>query len=118
MYMFRSLFINKRNIVLARAFSDSKLPEVKWRGDGLNTLPNKIGTKSELKEDNPNWKATKGDGKSIYDCENETWCEPKKGEKLIRTYNKKKIYSDEHSAPKWVEINVEPEWIEPNCRED
>ncbi len=37
-----------------------------------------IGFNSELKEDNPDWKATKGDGKSIYDCENESWCVPKK----------------------------------------
>lgn len=114
--MFRGLFFNKRNIVLCRAFSDSKLPGVKWRGDGLNTLPNKIGEKSELKEDNPNWKATKGDGKSIYDCENESWCKPKEGEKLVRTY--KKIHSDEHKAPEWIEINIGPEWVDPNLRED
>ena len=117
MYMFRSLLNNKRSITLARAFSDRKLPSVIWT-DKFISSGNKIGTKSELKEDNPGWKATKGDGKSIYDCENETWCKPKEGEKLARTYKKKKIYSDEHSAPKWVEINVEPEWIEANNRED
>ena len=114
--MFRGLFFNKRNIVLCRAFSDSKLPEVKWRGDGLNTIPNKIGEKSELKEDNPNWKATKGDGKSIYDCENESWCKPKEGEKLVRTY--RTIDSDEHKAPERIEINIGPEWVDPNLRED
>lgn len=100
--MFRRLFKNKRNIVLVRTFSDSKLPQVKWRGDGLNTLPNKIGAKSELKEDNPDWKATKGDGNSIYDCENESWCVPK-GEQLVRTY--RKIHSDEHTAPQWIDQN-------------
>ena len=107
MYMFRSLFVNKRNIALARSFSDSKLPGVKWRGDGINTLPKKIGTKSELKEDNPNWKATNGDGKSIYDCENESWCIPK-GEPLVRTYKKinVKLDMDEHIGPEWIEANL------------
>ena len=110
MYMFRSLFFNKRSIVLARLFSDSKLPEVKWRGDGLNTLPNKVGTRSELKEDNPDWKATKGDGKSIYDCENESWCVPK-GEPLVRTYKKVSVNRD-------IDKHFSPEWIEVNLRED
>lgn len=115
--MFRSLFFNKRNIVLARAFSDRKLPSVVWTESFLNSSE-KIGVKSELKEDNPNWdwKATKGDGKSIFDCENEKWCEPKEGEKTVHTY--KKIYSDEHKAPEWIEINIGPEWVEPNLRED
>ena len=103
MYMFRSLFFNKRSIVLARSFSDRKLPQVKWCGDGLNTLP-QLGTKSELKEDNPDWKATKCDGKSIYDCEKESWCEPKAGEKLVRTY--KKIYFDEHRGPEFIDSNL------------
>ena len=113
--MFRGLFFNKRNIVLTRAFSDRKLPSVIWTEKFLGSHE-KIGTKSELKEDNPNWKATKGDGKSIYDCENEPWCEPKKDEKPVRTF--KKIYSDEHKAPEWIEINIGPEWVEPNLRED
>jgi hypothetical protein len=100
--MFRSLFFNKRSIVLARSFSDRKLPQVKWCGDGLNTLP-QIGTKSELKEDNPDWKATKGDGKSIYDCENESWTKTS-GEKLSRSY--KKVVYDEHTGPEWIEVNL------------
>lgn len=103
MYMFRSLFFNKRSIVLARLFSDSKLPEVKWRGDGLNTLPNKVGTRSGLKEDNPDWKATKGDGKSIYDCENKSWTKTS-GEKLSRSY--KKVVYYEHTSPEWIEVNL------------
>ena len=92
MYMFRSLLNNKHNILLGRGFSDRKLPTVIWKESFLNSTE-KIGTKSELKEDNPNWKATKGDGKSIYDCENESWCEPK-------------------------EVDMSPEWVEPNLRED
>ena len=87
--MFRGVFFNRRNIVLTRSFSDRKLPTVIWT-DKFMSSGKKIGTKSELKEDNPGWKATKGDGKSIYDCENETWCKPKEGEKLARTYKKKK----------------------------
>ena len=113
--MFRSLFFNKRNITLTRAFSDRKLPSVIFTENFLSSTK-KIGTKSEFKEDNPNWKATKGDGKSIYDCENESWCEPKEDEKSVRTY--KKIFSDEHKAPEWIEIHIGPEWVEPNLRED
>ena len=113
--MFRSLFFNKRNIVIGRAFSDRKLPGVVWTESFLNSSE-KIGTKSEFKEYNPNWKATKGDGKSIFDCENEKWCEPKDDEKSVRTY--KKIYSDDDKAPEWIEINIGPEWVEPNLRED
>lgn len=115
MYMFRRLLNNRRNIVLAREFSDRKLPTVIWKESYLNSNK-KIGIKSELKHDNPDWKATKGDGKSIYDCENEKWCEPKKDEKLVSTY--KKIYSDEHSPPQWIEINLDEEWVEPNLRQD
>ena len=113
--MFRGLFFNKRNIVLTRAFSDRKLPSVIFTENFLSSTK-KIGTKSEFKEDNPNWKATKGDGKSIYDCENEPWCNPKEDEKSVSTY--KKIYSDEHKAPEWIEIHIGPEWVEPNLRED
>ena len=113
--MFRSLFFNKRNIVIGRAFSDRKLPGVVWTESFLNSSE-KIGTRSELKEDNPDWKATKGDGKSIFDCENEKWTDVEQGEKLTRTF--KKIYSDEHKAPEWIEIHLGPEWVEPNLRED
>ena len=115
--MFRSLFFNKRNIVLTRAFSDRKLPSVIFIENFLSSTK-KIGTRSEFKEDNPNldWKATKGDGKSIFDCENEKWCLEKEGEKNVRTF--KKIYSDEHKAPEWIEIHIGPEWVEPNLRED
>ena len=113
--MFRSLFFNKRNITLTRAFSDRKLPSVVWMESFLNSSE-KIGTRSELKEDNPGWKATKGDGKSIFDCENEKWCEPKEGEKTVRTY--RKLHSDEHTGPAWIEVDISPEWIEQNSRED
>ena len=113
--MFRSLFFNKRNITLTRAFSDRKLPGVVWTESFLNSSE-KIGTKSEFKEDNPKWKATTGDGKSIYDCENESWCKPKEGEKLVRRY--RKIHSDEHTGPSWVDVDISPEWTEQNSRED
>ena len=113
--MFRGVFFNRRNIVLTRSFSDRKLPTVIWTEKFMNSR-NKIGTKSEFKEDNPDWKATKGDGKSIYDCENEPWCKPKGEEKKVHTY--KKIYYDEHIAPSWVEVDISPEWTEQNSRED
>ena len=113
--MFRGLFFNKRNIVIGRAFSDRKLPSVIWTEKFLGSHK-KIGTKSEFKEDNPNWKATKGDGKSIFDCENEKWCESEEGEKNVRTY--KKIHYDEHTGPSWIEVDIYPEWVDANLRED
>jgi hypothetical protein len=113
--MFRGLFFNKRNIVLTRAFSDRKLPSVIFTENFLSSTK-KIGTKSEFKEDNPNWKATKGDGKSIYDCENESWCVPKGDEKSVRTY--KRIHYDEHTGPSWIEVDIDDAWVEPNLRED
>ena len=75
--MFRKLFTGRHLLVVSRRFSDEKLPTVTgfWMGKDSNET---IGFNSELKEDNPDWKATKGDGKSIYDCENESWCVPKK----------------------------------------
>ncbi len=74
MYMFRKLFTGRHLLVVSRRFSDEKLPTVAgvWMGKDSNEI---IGAKSEMKEDNPDWKATKGDGKSIYDCEDELWCD-------------------------------------------
>ena len=63
-----------------------------------------------IKEDNQNWKATKGDGKSIYDCENESWSIPK-AEPLVRTYKKNNVKLD-------MDKHINSEWIEPNLRED
>tara|TARA_B100000989_G_C19459492_1_gene435578 strand:+ start:691 stop:993 length:303 start_codon:yes stop_codon:yes gene_type:complete len=97
---------NKQNLMFIRKFNDRKLPTVIWNGNYLNSTE-KIGVKSELKQDNPDWKATKGNGKSIYDCENELWCEPKEGEILVTSYKKK--YLDKYSTD---------EWIEPNLRQD
>ena len=73
MYMFRKLFTGRHLLIVSRRFSDEKLPTVAgvWMGKDSNQI---IGVKSELKEDNPDWKATKGNGKSIYDCEDELWC--------------------------------------------
>ena len=77
--MFRKLFSVRHLLVINRRFSDEKIPtvaRVKMGKDANET----ISIKSELKKDNPEWKATSGDGKSIYDCENETWCEVNKRE--------------------------------------
>lgn len=78
-YMFRKLFSGRHLLVVTRRFSDEKIPTVAgvWMGKDTNET---IGVKLYLKEDNPEWKATNGDGKSIYDCENESWCEANKRE--------------------------------------
>ena len=110
--MFRHFLISATQFL--RAFIDANF----LVSYGLKILLFWKNTNKSIKEDNPNWdwKATKGDGKSIFDCENEKWCQPKEDEKLVRTY--KKIHSDEHKAPEWIEINIGPEWVEPNLRED
>lgn len=71
--MFSKIFCNKHLFVVTRRFSNEKKLTVSsdWkRKDSKKS----IRVKSELK-DNIGWKATNGDGKSIYDCENELWCE-------------------------------------------
>ena len=77
--MFRKLFSVRHLLVINRRFSDEKIPTVArvWMGKDANET---IDVKSELKEDKPEWKATSGNGKSIYDCENESWFEANKRE--------------------------------------
>ena len=65
--MFRTLFKGTHIKQFYRKFSEKKIPtfSIAWsQKDGVNIE----------KEDNPDWKATKGNGKSIYDCEDELWC--------------------------------------------
>ena len=87
MYMFRKFFSGRHLLVVSRRFSDEKLPTVAgvWMGKDSNEI---IGAKSEMKEDNPDWKATNGDGKSInsdrksiYECDDELWCDWKEANK-------------------------------------
>ena len=72
--MFGKIFYNKHLLSATRRFSNKKkiTASSDWkRKDSKES----IRVKSEVKEDNIGWKATNGDGKSIYDCENELWCE-------------------------------------------
>ena len=72
--MFRKICYNKHLLSVTRRFSNEKKITASsgWkRKDSKES----IRVKSELKENNIGWKATNGDGKSIYDCENELWCE-------------------------------------------
>lgn len=65
--MFRTLFKGTHIKQFYRKFSEEKIPtfSIAWsQKDGINIE----------KENNPDWKATKGNGKSIYDCEDELWC--------------------------------------------
>ncbi len=68
--MFRTLFKGTYIKQFYRNFSKEKLPifSIAWsEKDGIN-----------IKKDvEPDWKATKGNGKSIYDCEDELWCTTK-----------------------------------------
>jgi len=67
MYMFRTLFKGTHIKQFYRKFSEKKMPtfSIAWsQKDGINIE----------KEKNPDWKATKGNGKSIYDCDDELWC--------------------------------------------
>ena len=77
--MFRKIFGGRHLLVVTRRFSDKKIPTIAgvWMGKDANET---IDVKSELKEDKPEWKATSGNGKSIYDCENESWFEANKRE--------------------------------------
>jgi hypothetical protein len=53
--------------------------------------------------------------KSIFDCENEKWCEPKKDDNTVTTY--KKIYFDEHSPPEYIEIVIKKKWMKPERKD-
>ena len=66
--MFRTLFKGTYIKQFYRKFSKEKIPtfSVVWS--------EKDGIAIEKEDNNPNWKATKGNGKSIYDCEHELWC--------------------------------------------
>ena len=101
---------NKHNLMLVRKFSDRNLPSVVWNGSFSNSTE-KIGVKSEFKEDNPRRNYVKDEGKSIFDCENEKWCEPKKDDNTVTTY--KKIHFDEHSPPEYIEIVIRKKWTKP-----
>ena len=72
MYMFRAIFKTTHIKQFYRNFSKDNIPtfSVVWS--------EKDGITVEIKEDTTEWKATKGNGKSIYDCENESWCVPEK----------------------------------------
>ena len=94
--MFRSLLKNKQFI--ANKFSNHKSPLI----IANSTFSSKFESEKKL---TPVWKATKGNGKSIFDCENESWCKPQ-GEKLSRTYKKKLVsIENEHLETVWIEVN-------------
>lgn len=75
--MLRNIFKTNYLIVTTRNFCEKRLPTIIWSEniteDGETIIHN---TKNKPKEENASWKATNGNGKSIYDCENESWCVP------------------------------------------
>ena len=78
MYMFRTMINYQRNLPVVKKLYSRNLPSVVYNGSFSN--PTKTDTKTKEK-------------KSIFDCENEKWCEPKKDDNTVTTY--KKIYFDE-----------------------
>ena len=95
MYMFGTVINYQRNLPVLKKLNHINLPSVVYNSNFSN--PTKTDTKSKEK-------------KSIYDCENETWCDPIDGN-TITTY--KKIYFDEHSPPEWIEIVIKKKWTDP-----
>ena len=72
--MFRTILKKQRFLFIQRRLHDSKLPYVK---QSVSRPTKYTGKDSPRKYDynstEETYKATRGNGKSIYDCENESW---------------------------------------------
>jgi len=99
--MFKTVINYQRILPVLKKLNHRNLPSVVYNSNFSN--PTKTDAKSKEK-------------KSIYDCENETWCEPKKEDNTVTTY--KKIYFDEHSPPEWIEIVIRKKWTDPDVHEE
>ena len=75
--MFKKIFTSNNLVITTRNFCEKRLPTIIWSENmtehGETIIHDK---KDQSKEENISWKATNGNGKSIYDCENEPWCVP------------------------------------------
>lgn len=83
--MFRNILKNNYLVVTTRNFCEKRLPTIIWRENitehGDTIVHDK---KNKPIEENVSWKATNGNGKSIYDCENESWCVPDEKSKKLK----------------------------------
>ncbi len=77
--MFRNILKSNYLVVTTRNFCEKRLPTIVW-SENMMSEDNEAKIKETKKDDNASWKATNGNGKSIYDCENESWCIPKEPE--------------------------------------
>ena len=100
----------QHSLTVVKKLYNRNLPSVVYNSS-FSDYTEKIGVKSEFKEDNPKLNNVKDDKKSIFDCENEKWCEPKEEDNTITTY--KKIHFDEHSPPEYIEIVIRKKWTKP-----
>ena len=91
--MFRSVLKNKQYIV--NRFNNHNFPLFIW----CNNFSSEFESKKKI---TPVWKDTNGNGKSIYECENESWVQPP-GEKLSRTYKKRISIENEELETFWIE---------------
>ena len=109
--MFRTVINYQRTLTVVKKLYNRNLPSIGYNSS-FSDYTEKIGVKSEFKEDNPMRNNVKDAGKSIFDCENEKWCDPKKDDNAVTTY--KKIYFDEHSPPEYIEIVIRKKWTKPD----
>ena len=74
--MFRNILKSNYLVVTTRNFCEKRFPTIIWI-ENMMSEDHEAKIKETKDDDNASWKATKGNGKSIYDCENEPWCVPK-----------------------------------------
>ena len=94
--MFRTMINYQRSLTVVKKLYNRNLPSVVYNSSFSDSI--KRDTKSKEK-------------KSIFDCENEKWCDPKKEDNTVTTY--KKIHFDEHSPPEYIEIVIRKKWTKP-----
>ena len=82
MYMFRNILKNNYLVVSTRNFL-KRLPTIIW-SENMMSEQDETTQNGKSEEENISWKATNGNGKSIYDCENESWCVPDDKSKKLK----------------------------------
>ena len=81
--MFRNILKSNYLVVTTRNFCEKRLPTIIWSENMMNEQDD-TAEKDTKNDDNVSWKATNGNGKSIYDCENESWCVPDDNSKKLK----------------------------------
>ena len=81
--MFRNILKTNNLVVTTRNFCEKRLPTIIW-SENMMSEHDDTEKQDKPKEENISWKATNGNGKSIYDCENESWCVPDDKSKKLK----------------------------------